>query len=81
MPEQIEANEGRWCRFYRYVVVDGYIRPAKGANLEYFDLWRDHRGGRGAWKPPYGALLDLVQHLEFHPVPGPVTLMALSRVI
>ena len=81
MPEQIEANVGRWCRFDRYEIGDGYIRPATGANLEYFDPWQDYRragGGRGAWIPPYGSLLELVRNLESRPSPGPGPLWALS---
>ena len=81
MPQQIEANIGRWCRFDAYEVGDGFIRPATGANPEFYDLWYDFRqarSDRSARIPPYGLLLDLLQNLEFRPVPGPGPLLALS---
>ena len=60
---------GRWWKFERYTVRDGYICAAPKAKLREYDPWHDYSvgmekaqkksGGRNA-QPPYQSLLDLV---------------------
>jgi hypothetical protein len=56
---------GRWFRFDRYQLENGFIRPARGASLQSYDPFemyeRSKKECRG--KPPYQTLLDLLSHL------------------
>ena len=81
MREPLTMNLGRWARFDRYLVRDGYIRPAPDARYETFDPWADYEQSRrrsGAQVPPYGGLLSLVQGLNPEPRSGPGPLETLS---
>ena len=66
MPKPLEVNWGKWWRFDRYEIRDGYIRPAKGATCEAFDPWDEYRKSlskRGTSTPPYRSLLVLASEL------------------
>ena len=72
---RLRATEGEWWRFSLYEIRDGCIRPAKGANLEWYDPWPDFGHTRsqtvgqapaGA-QPGYQSLLKLVHQLEYLP--------------
>ena len=65
---------GRWWRWSRYELRDGYIRPTSGARLRVYDPWklwlntrpvgrRSDQGVRGT--TPYRALLDMLSKLEY----------------
>ena len=66
---------GRWWRWTKYELRDGYLRPAPGARLHIYDPWKlwlqtrpvgrrsdqtDHEGGT-----PYRALLEMLNKLEY----------------
>jgi hypothetical protein len=81
MTEFVERSAGAWGRFDRYIVQDGYIRPAPGARFDVYDPWAsygDTPSDSGAREPPYGSLLMLVQSIELKPRPGPGPLLTLS---
>jgi len=58
-----------------YEIRDGCIRPAEGADLEWYDPWPDFQRTRaqtvgqapGAAQPAYQSLLKLVHQLEYLP--------------
>lgn len=65
------ATVGFWWRFSTYTVADGYIRPAKGAELEkHYDPWEEYRAAQEGYRPgdhgkrsmqtPYKTLIDLI---------------------
>jgi hypothetical protein len=61
---------GRWWRWSRYELRDGYIRPAPGARLSVYDPWKrwlDNRplGRRSDDGTPYRALLNMLRSLEY----------------
>ena len=67
----LDTATGEWWRFNRYEIKDGAIRPAAGAQLEWYDPWRPFRETK-KYKDvasPYQGLLQLVAKLEF-PSPG-----------
>ena len=43
MPEPFDVILGRWGRFTRYELRDGYIRPAPDAIFEWYDPWEVYR--------------------------------------
>ena len=52
----------RWWRFSAYRLVDGYIRPARGAKLTTYDPWSENLNARTKKRAPaYVVLLDLVK--------------------
>ena len=57
-----------WSRFSGYELVDGYIRPARGAKLVSYDPWDPYWTGRAAHRkaqqPPYQSLSALVDRFE-----------------
>jgi hypothetical protein len=72
---------GRWWRWTRYELRDGYLRPAPGARLRVYDPWKlwlktrpvarrsdqeDHGG------TPYRALLEMLHKLEYRKDSGKV---------
>lgn len=68
---------GSWCRFSRYEIRHGYIRPARGARLRRYDPWkrwhktravsrRSDDSVRGA--TPYRELLEMLNQLEYRSV-------------
>ncbi len=74
MPELFQVGAGRWPCFDRYEVRDGYIRPAPDATLRFDDPWTDYRRTAnvpGTGRPPYGALVDLVNTFQLEPAAGP----------
>jgi hypothetical protein len=61
---------GRWWRWSRYELRDGYIRPAPGVRLSVYDPWKrwlDNRplGRRSDDGTPYRALLNMLRSLEY----------------
>jgi hypothetical protein len=65
---------GRWWRWSRYELRDGYLRPARGAQLRVYDPWkqwldtrpvgrRSDRKDRGS--TPYQALLEMLHQLQY----------------
>lgn len=64
-----------WCRFSRYEIRGGCIRPAEGARGQAYDpseaYWQARRGGPGEWRRPaqgpHDELLGLVDALELRP--------------
>lgn len=73
MTESFATTAGCWWRFDHYELLDGWIRPTKGAKLERYDPWEIYRQSEAAGdlQPPYNKLLDLVQGLTFQPRAGP----------
>src|SRR5688572_22191941 len=68
--EDLDAQDGRWWKFDRYVVNDGAIQPAPDAQLQRFDPWSMHRknGGKHRTVPThYESLLTLSRRLTFTP--------------
>ena len=57
----MEQVIGRWWRFERYQVRDGYIRPAPGADWEPYDPWKAHRLQK---RPPYLELVDAISDVS-----------------
>ncbi len=70
MPEQkarprtqpLEANIGCWWRFDRYVVENGWIRPARDASLTCYQVWEEFAESKryNREPPPYASLLKLL---------------------
>jgi hypothetical protein len=60
-----EVAAGRWWKFNRYQVVDGYIRPARKAALDQFDPWSGFSYGpdKRVGEPPYVQLGNLLNRL------------------
>ena len=61
---------GRWPRFDRYEVREGYIRPARGAALRWYDPWTGHEPSRAHSKRTptgYPALLRLARECRLKP--------------
>src|SRR5215831_7766031 len=53
---------GIWWRFSAYRLLDGYIRPARGAKLTTYDPWSENLNARSKKRAPaYVVLLDLVK--------------------
>jgi hypothetical protein len=69
------TTEGDWWRFSSYEIRDGCIRPAAGAQLDWYDPWPEFQGTRtqtvgqapGAAQPAYQSLMKLVHQLEYRP--------------
>jgi len=70
----LNVEAGRWWRWSRYAIRDGYIRPAVGARLETYDpqdIWLSTRplakssNQRRSGEPPYQSLLRLLKELEY----------------
>lgn len=59
-------NAGTWWRFDKYNVIDGYIRPAKGAKLIEYDLWGAYARSleNEDVPPPYESFLKLFDEVE-----------------
>lgn len=69
-PRSRNLAVGRWWRWSRYELRDGYIRPAPGARLRVYDPWKrwlDNRplGRRSDHGTPYRALLNMLRSLEY----------------
>lgn len=73
-------TSGYWKRFSRYEIRDGFIRPARGAEGEYYDVWEEYEntlkatGIDGGRQPPYQRLFQalrpvLEEHGDFGPLP------------
>src|SRR6267142_2242056 len=68
MDREPHVVAGRWWRFTKYEIRDGYIRPAPGAELQPADPWvayRDSRQGGTRQAPPYESLLGVLRNLSF----------------
>src|SRR5660398_226091 len=63
----IQREVGGWWRCSRYVVVDGFSRPADDALLERYDPWEAYRVSRDEKEglPPYQTLFTLLRQLNF----------------
>ena len=69
------ATRGEWWRFSLYEIRDGCIRPAKGAELQWYDPWRHFANTRklaigqapAVAQLDYQSLLSLVHQLEYLP--------------
>ena len=67
-----EPAGGRWLRFSKYDLHrtgDGraYLRPAPGADFEWYDPWepfRESRRARGKVLAPYHDLLRIAEEIE-----------------
>lgn len=57
-----------WWRFSRYEILDGYIRPAKGASLERYRPWLEYDAlkGKGSVPRPYSGLVELSREFDEH---------------
>ena len=65
-----EIGVGKWWRYDKYEVRDGYIRPAQDARLEVYDPWADNQGTNSHTQhraPPYQPLLELAEGIKFRP--------------
>ena len=65
MTQRQQFWAGGWCRFSRYEIRDGAIRPARNADLSWYDPWEIYRiseKDKGT-PPPYQSLLALVWSL------------------
>jgi CGNR zinc finger len=61
VPELTDIVAGKWVRFDRYEVRDGYVRPAPGAQLEVYDPWAEYSAAirpKGRQERPYTDLLN-----------------------
>lgn len=70
MREKVSLTTGRWWRFSKYEVRDGYIRPARGANLETYDPWRTDPGDETTNRP-YLAMVKLLPDVAHRVWPPP----------
>jgi hypothetical protein len=71
MRDTLQAATGRWWRFTKYVLSEGYVRPARGARLEAYDPWADYWRSRERGEvPPYQSLLDLLRAIKWNPSEG-----------
>lgn len=66
---------GRWWRYERYEVRDGFVRPAPGARGAPYDPWTDYLAARSGWgggggKAPYESLLELTWSFRLLPPRG-----------
>ena len=70
------TTTGEWWRFDRYRIVDGWLVAAKGAELEWYNPWKDFRGGTHkailsqaslAKQPIYSSLMRLESQITFTP--------------
>ena len=59
MPESFDLVAGRWYRFDRYELRDGIVRPARGAEGQWYDPWADFRPAA-----PYLGLVELADRLK-----------------
>jgi len=57
---------GKWWRFARYEVKDGYIRPIEGLPLRSYEPWEAYHTphGKETRKQPYHSLLELVSSID-----------------
>jgi hypothetical protein len=58
-------HTGRWWRFERYIIKDGYIIRAPGAKLIEYDVWEQFMNCKTQTRkqPPYQELLSLLHRL------------------
>ena len=65
-PAPSDVVLGQWCRFSRYVLLDGRIRPAADATPEWYDPWERYWLSRkpAGPTPPYQSLIGLVESLS-----------------
>jgi hypothetical protein len=58
-------HTGRWWRFERYIIKDGYIVRAPGAKLIEYDVWEQFMNCKTQTRkqPPYQELLSLLHRL------------------
>ena len=63
--EVIDLIEGRWWKFSRYQLVEGYVEPAPGATLESYNPWDayDESKLQTGGQPPYQSLLSLLSEV------------------
>ena len=54
----LQLEPGQWCRFSRYELANGYIRPVVGATLERYRLTPDLRDADG--RRPYETLAEML---------------------
>ncbi|MEO6025581.1 MAG: hypothetical protein ABIR79_01770 [Candidatus Binatia bacterium] len=68
-----EAPAARWARFSRYVIRDGYIRPAPGAEFSTYSPGEMYRQATqpDAFEAPHRALLRLRQDLDLRSLTPP----------
>jgi hypothetical protein len=80
--KDLKVAVGRWWRWTRYEIRDGYIRPAPGARLQVYDPWKVWLETRPLAKnsdqqklqeTPYQALLTLLGELRYRQ-PGDIPL-------
>lgn len=59
--KKTEFFDDIWARFDRYEIVDGKIKPARGATLTQYEPWNAYRRpeGKETRRQPYHALLEL----------------------
>ena len=65
---RLEKPFGRWYRHSKYVVDDGYVRPAKGARLRRYSPWDQYLEAsrtRRTGQTPYQSLVRLVRNRNF----------------
>ena len=64
-PESHSIGGRWWPRFDAYVLEDGVIKPAPGANIDWYDPWSEDRQGLAASEETraYKSLLRLVNDL------------------
>ena len=66
---------GQWWRFSSYKLDRGWIVPAAGSELVWYDPWDAFKGSRGITigqaphqaQPIYASLMSLVSRIQFHP--------------
>lgn len=80
--KDLDVATGRWWRWTRYEIRNGYIRPARGAQLRVYDPWKmwlesrppaTSSRRRTLPETPYGSLLALSGELEYRQ-PGDIPL-------
>lgn len=80
--KDLNVTTGRWWRWTRYEIRDGYIRPARGAQLRIYDPWKvwvetrplaRSSNQRKLQETPYQSLLALLIELQYRQ-PGDIPL-------